>query len=335
MNKFNWKNKKVLVTGSEGFIGSHLVEKLIELGADVRAFVLYNSFNQWGWLDMFDKNKLAAIEVFTGDVRESSNVRKALKEIDIVFHLASLIAIPYSYKSPESYVKTNIGGTINVLQAALEEGCELVIHTSTSETYGTALYAPIDEKHPLQAQSPYAATKIGADKIAESYHKSFDLPVVTCRPFNTYGPRQSARAVIPTIITQIVSGVDAKSIKLGSLFPVRDLTYVEDTVEGLIKAGQCKTCRGEVINLGWGEGISIGELADKIMDLMGVTFNIHTERERKRPDKSEVVKLVCDNTKAKKILGWTPKHSLDEGLAKTIEFIRKNISLYKHDIFNY
>lgn len=336
MNKkvtFDWKKKKILVTGSEGFIGSHLVERLIELGAGVRAFVLYNSFNNWGWLETLGDSQRSNIEIFTGDVRDSNIVKQAVKGIDIIFHLASLIAIPYSYKSPDSYVKTNIEGTLNILQAAFENGCERIVHTSTSETYGNAVYVPIDESHPLQAQSPYAASKIGADKIAESYYSSFALPVIICRPFNTYGPRQSARAVIPTIISQIACG--AKSIKLGSLFPVRDLTYVEDIVDGFVRIAELDTCLGEVINLGSGKGISIGDLANKIINIMGAEVKIETEKQRIRPHKSEVLNLVCNSSKAKKLTGWQPRHSLDEGLSKTIEFIKDNINLYKPEIYNY
>ena len=328
----NWKNKKVLVTGSEGFIGSHLTEKLIELGADIRAYVLYNAFNSWGWLDSFSIDKLDQIEIFMGDVRDENNVRSAVKEVDIVFHLAALIGIPYSYYSPQSYVSTNVKGTLNILQAGRDENVEKMIHTSTSETYGTAIYTPIDEKHPLQGQSPYSASKIGGDMLAESYYRSFDLPVSIIRPFNTYGPRQSARAVIPTIISQIISG--KKEIFLGSLTPVRDFTYVKDTVEGFIKMAEVDKTVGKLINIGSGEGITIGDLANKIIKLTGRNIKIKTQKERIRPEKSEVNKLICNKNYAKELLGWKPNYSLDEGLKETIDFIEKNLKEYKPNIYN-
>ena len=326
------KGKKILVTGSEGFIGSHLVERLIKEGAIVRAFILYNSFNNWGWLDTLSKSELAKVEIFTGNICEAYNVRKAMEGIDVAFHLAALIAIPYSYYSPESYVSTNVMGTLNVLQAARDQKVEKFVHTSTSETYGTASYVPIDEKHPLQGQSPYSASKIGADMIAESFYRSFDLPIAICRPFNTYGPRQSARAVIPTIISQIVAG--AKKIKLGSLTPVRDLTFVKDTVEGFIKIAESERSIGEVINLGFGSGVTVGELAEKIIGLMGAKVEIACDEQRIRPEKSEVMKLICNNNKALEYLGWKPSYSLDQGLKLTIEYIKGNLGLYKPNIYN-
>lgn len=328
----NLKGKKVLVTGSEGFIGSHLVEKLVGLGADVRAFVLYNSFNNWGWLETLPKAELAKVEIFTGNICEAYNVRQAMKDVDVVFHLAALIAIPYSYYSPESYVSTNVMGTLNVLQAARDQKVTKFVHTSTSETYGTAIYVPIDEKHPLQGQSPYSASKIGADMIAESFYRSFNLPVTTCRPFNTYGPRQSARAVIPTIISQIAAG--AKKIKLGSLTPVRDLTYVKDTAEGFVKIAESEKSNGEVINLGVGSGVTVGELAELIIGLMGTKVEIISDEQRVRPEKSEVMKLISNNKKALELTGWQPKTSLENGLKETIDFIAKNLDRYKPDIYN-
>lgn len=326
------KNKKVLVTGSEGFIGSHLVEKLVSMGADVTAFVLYNSFNNWGWIDTFDKNVRDSIKIYTGDVRDENCVRQIVKENDVVFHLAALIAIPYSYYSPYSYVDTNIKGTLNVLQACRESSVEKVIHTSTSETYGTAQYVPIDEKHPLQGQSPYSASKIGADMLAESYYRSFGAPVSIIRPFNTYGPRQSARAVIPTIISQILSGKN--SIKLGSLSPTRDFNYVKDTVEGFIKVAESEKNLGEVINIGSGKEIAVGDLVKKISQIIGKEILIECEEERFRPENSEVERLCADNTKAVTLTGWSPKYSLDEGLHETIEWMKLNLDKYKVDIYN-
>ncbi len=328
----NWKNKRVLVTGAEGFIGSHLVEKLLSLEAEVHAFVLYNSFNQWGWLDHLGPGRLKDVKVITGNICEAYNVRKALEGIDVVFHLAALIAIPYSYHSPESYVSTNVMGTLNVLQAAREQKVKRFVHTSTSEVYGTARYTPIDEKHPLQGQSPYSATKISADMLAESFYRSFDLPVSICRPFNTYGPRQSARAFIPAIISQIVSG--SKEIQLGLLSPVRDYTYVLDLVDGFIKIAEKKESVGEVVNIGSGQGIRMQDLSEKIMKLMSKKVRIICDKKRLRPDKSEVMKLQCDNLKAKKLLGWVPRYSLDDGLKETIEYIEKNLVFYKPEIYN-
>jgi len=328
------KNKKVLVTGSCGFIGSHLVERLLEEGCLVKAFVYYNSFNSWGWLDTFPREKLDQIEIFTGDIRDPNGVRTAVKGVDIVFHLAALIGIPFSYHSPDSYVDTNIKGTLNVLQACRDYNIEKVLITSTSEVYGTAQYVPIDEKHPRQGQSPYSATKIGADFIAESFYRSFNLPVVIVRPFNTYGPRQSARAVIPTIITQLLSG--KKEIKLGALYPTRDLVFVKDTVEGFIEIAKSDKTIGEEINIATGKEISIGELAQKLINMINPEAKIIADKERFRPKKSEVERLLGDNTKIKKLTNWKQRFSLDEGLKITIEWFKnkENLRLYKPDIYN-
>lgn len=327
----NRSQDQVLVTGADGFIGSHLVERLVALNHRVRALVLYNARNEWGWIDDLSSDARAGVEVKAGDLRDPFFVREAVRGCRKVFHLGALIAIPYSYIAPQEYVATNITGTLNVMQAAREEGVEQVIHTSTSETYGTARYVPIDEDHPLQGQSPYSATKIGADKIAESYHLSFGLPVTTLRPFNTYGPRQSARAVIPTIITQALS---QPSIRLGSLHPVRDLTFVGDTVDGFLRAAQTPTSIGQVINLGYGEGIPIGDLAKKILQLMGVEKPIVDDPVRIRPEMSEVLRLICNHGKAKTLLGWEPKTSLDEGLRTTLEWFLSHKHLYKSHIYN-
>ncbi|WP_269902698.1 NAD-dependent 4,6-dehydratase LegB [Crassaminicella thermophila] len=326
------KNKKVLITGSEGFIGSHLTERLVELGAKVTALVQYNSFNNWGWIDTLDNRIKKEIEVYTGDIREYDNMAKVIQGRDVVFHLAALIAIPYSYQSPAAYVRTNVEGTLNVMEACRVYGIEKVIHTSTSEVYGTALYVPIDEKHPLQGQSPYSASKIGADKMAESYYRSFNLPVATIRPFNTYGPRQSARAVIPTIISQILAG--KKTIKLGALSPTRDFNYVKDTVEGFIKMAEVDESVGQVVNVGTNNEISIGDLVKKIIKLIGKEVTIECEENRLRPEKSEVNRLWCENAKAKEILDWQPKYTLDEGLTETIEWIKENLYCFKTDIYN-
>ncbi|EYE88788.1 NAD-dependent dehydratase [Fervidicella metallireducens AeB] len=326
------KGKKVLVTGAEGFIGSHLTERLVELGTDVTALVQYNSFNNWGWIETFDKNIKDNINVVLGDIREYDGVKKIIKGQEVVFHLAALIAIPYSYISPMAYVKTNVEGTTNVLEACREYDVQKVVHTSTSETYGTALYVPIDEKHPLQGQSPYSASKIGADKIAESFYRSYNLPVVTLRPFNTYGPRQSARAVISTIISQILSG--ANEIKLGSLTPTRDFNYVKDTVEAFIKVAECDNTIGEVINAGSNYEISIADLVKKIINIIGREVEIVCDEERIRPEKSEVNRLWADNTKIKDLTGWLPRYTLDEGLKETIEWLKNNLHLYKTNIYN-
>ena len=323
-----WSDKRVLVTGAGGFIGSHLTERLAQLGAKTRAFVRYNSSGAWGWLDHSPlKNDF---EVVLGDIRDQDTVSHAAADVDIVFHLAALIAIPYSYNAPLSYVRTNVEGTLNVLQAAQRAGDALVVHTSTSEVYGTARIVPIDENHPLQGQSPYSATKIGADKIAESFHLSFGLPVVTVRPFNTFGPRQSARAVIPTIITQALEG---STIRLGNLEPTRDLNFIADTVEGFIKAAETPKAIGEVINLGSGREISIGDLASLILKLMNKDVAITLEGARVRPENSEVDRLCADSRKGQSILGWTPKYSLEEGLAATIEWISENSERYRTGIY--
>ncbi|MEA4828307.1 MAG: NAD-dependent 4,6-dehydratase LegB [Clostridium sp.] len=329
----DWKGKKVLVTGSEGFIGSHLTERLVELGADVTALVQYNSFNNWGWIDTFDNNIKNSLNVITGDIREYDNVKRMVKGQEVIMHLAALIAIPYSYLSPMAYVRTNVEGTTNILEACREEeNIEKIVHTSTSETYGTALYVPIDEKHPMQGQSPYSASKIGADKMAESFYRSFNLPIATLRPFNTYGPRQSARAVIPTIISQILAG--KREIKLGSLTPTRDFNYVKDTAEAFIKVAESDKTIGEVINAGSNYEISIGDTVKKIIDIIGEDVKIICDEERIRPEKSEVNRLWADNTKIKQLTDWTPKYTLDDGLAETIEWIKKNIQYYKTDIYN-
>lgn len=328
----NLKGKKVLVTGSEGFIGSHLTERLVELGADVTALVQYNSFNNWGWIDTVDKKVKENIKVVTGDIREYDGMKRIIKDQNVVFHLAALIAIPYSYLSPMAYIRTNVEGTANVLEACREYNIEKIIHTSTSETYGTAQYVPIDEKHPLQGQSPYSASKIGADKIAESYFTSFNLPVATIRPFNTYGPRQSARAVIPTIISQILSG--KTEIKLGSLTPTRDFNYVKDTAEAFIKIAESDKTIGQVINAGSNYEISIGETVKKIIDIMGKDVKIICDEERIRPEKSEVNRLWAENAKIKELTDWSPKYSLDEGLGETVEWIKNNLNHFKTDIYN-
>lgn len=328
------KNKNVLVTGSDGFIGSHLVEELLNEGCKIRAFVYYNSFNTWGWLDSFPKGKLDQIEIFTGDIRDPNGVRTAMKGIDIVFHLAALIAIPYSYHSPDSYVDTNIKGTLNVLQAARDEGCEKILVTSTSEVYGTAQYVPIDEKHPFQGQSPYSATKIGADRIAESFYRSFEMPVVIVRPFNTFGPRQSARAVIPTIITQLLDG--AEEIKLGSLHPTRDFVYVKDTAQGFIELAKSDKTIGEEINIATQDEVSIGDLAQNMVDQINPKAKIVTDDVRIRPGKSEVERLLGANAKIKSLTNWAPKYDLTKGLAETIEWFsdKNNRAMYKSNIYN-
>ena len=327
----NWNKKSALVTGAGGFIGSHLTEYLVELGTNVKAFVRYNSRNDWGMLELLPKEKLSQIEVIMGDLKDADAVRHAAKDVDIIFHLGSLIAIPYSYIHPRETIETNILGALNVLTAAKENNVEKVIHTSTSEVYGTARYVPIDENHPLQGQSPYSASKIGADKIAESFYRSFNLPVAIIRPFNTYGPRQSARAVIPTIITQALT---KEKIFLGSLHPTRDYTYVKDVVEGFIKVAESPKSVGEVINIGSNFEVSIGDLANKIISLIGKNAEILTDPVRVRPQDSEVERLWCDNTKAKRLLGWEPKTPLEEGIKKTIDWISNNINLYKPELYN-
>lgn len=331
-------NKQILVTGADGFIGSHLTEELVRRGYDVRSFVFYNSFNSWGWLDHSPEEIRKNIEVFSGDIRDPHGVKKAMQGCDVVFHLAALIAIPYSYHSPDTYVDTNIKGTLNVLQAAKELGVNKVVHTSTSEVYGTAKFVPITEDHPLQGQSPYSASKIGADQIAMSFYLSFSTPVAIIRPFNTYGPRQSARAVIPTIITQIASG--NKKIKLGALSPTRDFSYIKDVVRGFISVGEFPKSIGEVINIGSGFEISIGDTAMLIAEVMGVEIEIDVDQERFRPDKSEVERLLADYNKSKEILGWEPEYAgidgFRSGLKKTVDWFSdpENIKFYKRDIYN-
>jgi len=330
----NLKTQKILVTGANGFIGSHLVEALLAEGCQVKAFVYYNSFNSWGWLDTLPAEKLKNIEIFAGDVRDPNGVRQAVKGVDIVFHLAALIGIPFSYHSPDSYVDTNIKGTLNILQACRDYDVERVIVTSTSEVYGTAQYVPIDEKHPIQGQSPYSASKIGADKIAESFYRSFGTPVVIARPFNTYGPRQSARAVIPTIVTQILSGKE--EIHLGSTHPTRDLNYVNDTCKGFIALARCDDAIGKEVNIGSGQEISIGELANLIISMINPDARVISEDSRKRPEKSEVERLLCDNALIRQLTGWKPEVSLQRGIEKTVAWFRENDNLkgYKSDIYN-
>ena len=329
---------KILITGADGFIGSHLTEALVREGHDVKAFVLYNSFNSWGWLDKCADDIKGKFEVFSGDIRDTNGVREAVKCCDAVIHLAALIAIPYSYHSPETYIDTNIKGTLNILQAAREFNIHRLIHTSTSEVYGTAKFVPITEEHPLQGQSPYSASKIGADQLANSFFTSFDLPVVTVRPFNTYGPRQSARAVIPTIITQIANGKN--EIKLGAISPTRDFNYIKDTVDGFIAALNSKNGLGEVINLGSNYEVSIGETAEIIAEVMNAEIKIINDKQRLRPKESEVERLWADNSKAKDLFGWEPRYGNREGLSKGLRetakwFLdSKNLDMYKSDIYN-
>ncbi|SEW44444.1 NAD dependent epimerase/dehydratase, LLPSF_EDH_00030 family [Chitinophaga sp. YR573] len=328
------KNKKVLVTGADGFIGSHLVEKLLEEGCIVRAFVCYNSFNSWGWLDSFPPAMQKQIEVFSGDIRDPNGVRTAMKGIDIVFHLAALIAIPFSYHSPDSYIDTNVKGTLNFVQAAKDLGVERILVTSTSEVYGTALYVPIDEKHPRQPQSPYSASKIGADCIAESFYRSFDLPLTIVRPFNTYGPRQSARAVIPTIITQLLNG--KTEIKLGDLTPTRDLVYVKDTVNGFVEIAKSTALIGHDCNIATASEISVGELAQELIDQINPAAKIESDEQRLRPEKSEVFRLFGANEKIREYTSWQQQYNLKQGLANTIEWFKvpENLKQYKADIYN-
>lgn len=323
--------KKVLVTGADGFIGSHLTETLVKKGYQVRAFVFYNSFGTWGWLDTLPASVMRQVEIFQGDVRDPNGVYEAMVGCDAVFHLAALIAIPFSYHSPDTYVDTNIKGTLNVLQAARKLGTRVLV-TSTSEVYGTALYVPIDEKHPYQGQSPYSATKIGADRLAESFYRSFDLPVTIVRPFNTYGPRQSARAVIPTIITQLLSGKE--EIKLGSLTPTRDFNYVKDTANGFIAIYESEKTIGEEINIATQKEISIGELAQELVRQINPNANIICDEQRLRPEKSEVNRLLGCNEKIKKLTDWTPQFTFEQGLKETIDFLRANMDKYKADIYN-
>lgn len=333
MNKsIFWKNKKVLVTGAGGFIGSHLVEELIKNNAYVKAFVHYNSRNDWVNLELLPAELRNKIEIISGDIRDPFFVRSAVKGCDIVFHLAALIAIPYSYLAPKDFVDTNIMGTLNIMHACKDEKVIKIVHTSTSEVYGTAIYTPIDEKHPLQGQSPYSASKIGADKIVESYYNSFELPVAIIRPFNTFGPRQSARAVIPAICSQILSG--RKELHMGLLSPVRDFTFVRDTVNGFIKIAESEKSIGEVINIGSGKGIKIGDLLETIMKLTGTDISIISDDERMRPSKSEVMTLLCNNRKARELVGWEPMFTLEDGLMETIRYVEEHPDKYKSDIYN-
>jgi NAD dependent epimerase/dehydratase len=322
-----YKHLRVMVTGAGGFIGSHLVEALVGAGSRVKALVRYNSRGSWGHLEGLAPEVRDSMEVVLGDMRDAQFIRNQVRGCDAVFHLAALIGIPYSYEATESYVDTNVRGTLNVLQAAREADVQKIVVTSTSEVYGTACYTPMDEKHPLQAQSPYSASKIAADKLAESHHLSFGLPVVTVRPFNTYGPRQSARAVIPTIVSQVLAGGDA--LRLGSLEPVRDLTYVEDTVRGFLRAGVSEQAVGQVINLGTGQGISIGDLAQIIMQIVGRKLPIVADADRVRPQGSEVRLLIAKTERARDLLGWEPEVSLTEGLKRVIEYISANMVAYR------
>lgn len=324
--------KKVLVTGADGFIGSHLTESLLEKGYEVKAFTMYNSFNTWGWLDTLPKEKLNEIEIFSGDVRDPNGVREAIKGVDGVFHLAALIAIPFSYHSPDSYVDTNIKGTLNVLQAVRELETERILITSTSEVYGTAQYVPIDEKHPFQGQSPYSATKIGADRLAESFYRSFNLPISIVRPFNTYGPRQSARAVIPTIISQLLSGKE--EIKLGSLTPTRDFNYVKDTASGFIAIAESDRTIGEEINIATQQEISVGDLANEIIRQINPNARIICDEQRLRPEKSEVNRLLGANQKIKNLTDWKPQYTFESGMEETIKWFKNNLSYYKADLYN-
>lgn len=328
------QNKKILVTGADGFIGSHLVEHLVEQGYQVKAFCYYNSFNSWGWIDSFDKKLLDKIEIFTGDIRDPNGVREAMKDCQIVFHLAALIAIPFSYHSPDSYVDTNVKGTLNVLQAAKDFEIERVLVTSTSEVYGTAQYVPIDENHPKQAQSPYSATKIGADAIADSFFRSFNLPITIVRPFNTFGPRQSARAFIPTIITQLLNG--KSEIKLGDVTPTRDLLFVTDTVKGFVAIANCKELIGHEVNIATNSEISIKDVAELIIKEINPNAKIVLDNERIRPEKSEVFRLFGDNTKLKTHTNWEIENDFQTNVKKTITWFSKkeNLSFYKADIYN-
>lgn len=327
-DRLNWSGKRVLVTGAGGFIGSHLTERLVELGATTRAMVHYNALGSWGWLD--DSPVGRDIEVIGGDICDRDSVREAMQGVDVVFHLAALIAIPYSYRAPSSYVRTNIEGTVNVLQAARDLGVERLVHTSTSEVYGTAQHVPIDERHPLSGQSPYSASKIGADKMAESFRLSFGVPVVTVRPFNTFGPRQSARAVLPTIMSQCLAG---NVVKLGNTTPTRDLNFVSNTVDGFVLAATAPDAVGETINLGSGREISIRDLAELIARLSGRAITIETDEARLRPGSSEVERLLADNTLAKSLLGWEPRVTLEDGLARTFEWMKQHSARYRPDVY--
>ena len=328
------KGKKVLVTGADGFIGSHLVERLLAEGCDVRAFVYYNSFNTWGWIDSFPKETKQRLDIFSGDIRDPNGVRTACQGVDVIFHLAALIAIPYSYHSPDSYIDTNIRGTLNVLQAARDLNTSKVLVTSTSECYGTAQYVPIDEKHPRQPQSPYSASKIAADCMAESFYRSFDLPVTIVRPFNTYGPRQSARAVIPTIITQLLNGFE--EIKLGDITPTRDLLFVKDTVEGFVELAKSDKVLGLDVNIATQSEISVGDLAKELIQQINPAARIVQDDVRLRPGKSEVFRLFGSNEKIKELTNWSQRYSLSQGLSETIAWFRQeeNIRGYKAEIYN-
>lgn len=328
----NKKNKTVLITGADGFIGSHLTEMLVKEGYTVKALSYYNSFNYWGWLENIDC--LDEIEVLSGDIRDPHYCKHITKNVDVIFHLAALIAIPYSYVAPDSYVDTNIKGTLNICQAAKENGCQRIIHTSTSEVYGTAQYVPIDEKHPLQPQSPYSASKIGADAMAMSFYNAFNLPLTVARPFNTYGPRQSARAVIPTIISQIAAG--KKQIQLGDLSPTRDFNYVEDTCRGFIALADNDKAIGETFNIGSNFEISVGDTLNLIKEIMGSDVEFISDEQRLRPEKSEVNRLWCDNTKINQLTGFKPQYTLKEGLIKTVDWFteKKNLEKYKVNIYN-
>ena len=321
----------VLVTGADGFIGSHLTEELVKKGEKVKAFCYYNSFGTWGWIDTLPKEIKNEIEVFMGDIRDPNGVRTAMEGMDVVYHLAALIAIPFSYHSPDSYVDTNIKGTLNVLNAARALGTKRLLVTSTSEVYGTAQYVPIDEKHPFQGQSPYSATKIGADRLAESFYRSFDLPVTIVRPFNTFGPRQSGRAIIPTIITQLLTG--SKELKLGSLTPTRDFNYVKDTAAGFMAIADCDKAIGQELNIATGVEHSIGDLANELIAQINPEAHIVCEEERLRPEKSEVNRLLGDSTRLRQLTGWAPRFTFEEGLAATIEFLKANMDKYKPDTY--
>ena len=320
----SWSGRKVLVTGAGGFIGSHLAERLVELGAHTRALVRYNSAGSWGWLDSSPRR--GELDVVLGDVRDIESLRKSMRDVEVVFHLAALIAIPYSYEAPRSYLHTNVEGTLNVLQAARELGTSRIVHTSTSEVYGTALYVPIDEGHPLQGQSPYSASKIAADKMAEAFYRSFAVPVVTVRPFNTFGPRQSARAVIPTIITQALTQPE---VKLGSLTPLRDFNFVADTVDGFVRCAETDAALGRVVNIGSGREVTVREVVDLVVKLLGRDIVVATDAIRIRPEKSEVDRLCANNQLASELVGWKPQTTLETGLSRTIEWLSQNLGRYK------
>jgi len=326
----NWNSKRVVVTGAGGFIGSHLCEALVQTGADVTAMIHYSGRPDWGNLELAPSQIKASLKVVAGNIEDTEFVLRQVSGQHVIFHLAALIAIPYSYVAPRSYITTNVLGTLNVLEAAKACGVEKVVHTSTSETYGTAIYTPIDENHPLQGQSPYSASKIGADKLAESYYRSFGLPVATIRPFNTFGPRQSARAIIPTIITQALA---RSEIRLGSIEPVRDFNFVQDVADAFIKVAESSKCVGDVVNVGSGLGITIGDLATEILRLIGSNKPIVSAKDRFRPADSEVFKLICDNSRVRRLTGWKQTHSLEQGLIKAIEFVSNHLTAYKADQF--